>query len=172
MKKPALKSPTPIRAKMIAPCGMNCGVCIGHLREKNRCAGCLAAGADKVKHCAVCRIRNCGEAGNPKSGSCIRCAKFPCLLIRHLDKRYRTRYGMSMIENLENIREIGLREFVVREKVRWRCPHCGGILSVHRPNCISCGQVKLMAFPLPRRINPDGRLATHRVARCETRSKG
>ena len=27
-------------ATLIAPCGMNCGICVGHLREKNRCAGC------------------------------------------------------------------------------------------------------------------------------------
>jgi hypothetical protein len=26
---------------MIAPCGMNCGLCIGHLREKKPCGGCF-----------------------------------------------------------------------------------------------------------------------------------
>jgi hypothetical protein len=26
---------------MIAPCGMNCGICIGHLREKRPCGGCF-----------------------------------------------------------------------------------------------------------------------------------
>ncbi len=25
---------------LIAPCGMNCGTCLGYLREKNKCVGC------------------------------------------------------------------------------------------------------------------------------------
>jgi hypothetical protein len=25
---------------LIAPCGMNCGVCMAYLREKNKCPGC------------------------------------------------------------------------------------------------------------------------------------
>jgi hypothetical protein len=28
---------------------------------------------------------------------------------------------MSMIENLDNIRELGIRKFVKNEKVRWDC---------------------------------------------------
>ncbi|MFA5801027.1 MAG: hypothetical protein WC911_00980 [Thermoleophilia bacterium] len=43
----------------------------------------------------------------------------------HLDKRYRTKYGMSMIENLEIIRQVGVRDIFRREKQRWACPKCG-----------------------------------------------
>ena len=29
-----------IKTRLIAPCGMNCAVCLGYLREKNKCPGC------------------------------------------------------------------------------------------------------------------------------------
>jgi hypothetical protein len=55
-----------------------------------------------------------------------------------LDKRYRTKYGMSMIENLNNIENLGIRQFVRNEIERWRCPECGGMICVHKPACIYC----------------------------------
>jgi len=44
-----------------------------------------------------------------------------------------------MIENLENIRDYGIREFIKIEKSRWKCPECGKILCVHREDCEYCG---------------------------------
>ena len=29
-----------MKSELIAPCGMNCGICYGYLREKNKCPGC------------------------------------------------------------------------------------------------------------------------------------
>ncbi len=60
--------------------------------------------------------------------------------MKRLDKRYRTKYGMSMIENLTSIRERGLDEFVAGERVRWTCPGCGGVICTHRPECVYCGR--------------------------------
>lgn len=65
--------------------------------------------------------------------------KFLCARLRQLDKRDRAKYGMSMMENLERIRDMGLDEFVAHERVRWVCAECGGILCVHRTDCISSG---------------------------------
>jgi hypothetical protein len=28
------------RKELVAPCGMNCGICIAYLREKNKCPSC------------------------------------------------------------------------------------------------------------------------------------
>ena len=70
---------------------------------------------------------------------CFECSRFPCERLRHLDKRYRTKYGMSMLENLESIRKVGVRDFVKNQRTKWTCPHCGEILCVHRPQCLSCG---------------------------------
>ncbi len=47
---------------------------------------------------------------------------------------------MSMIENLENIKEFGIRKFVRSEKVRWSCPECGGTICVHKGYCFGCGK--------------------------------
>ena len=60
--------------------------------------------------------------------------------LRQLDKRYRSKYGMSMIENLDEIQRLGVRQFVRNQKERWTCPECGAeLLSVHRPQCLICG---------------------------------
>jgi predicted RNA-binding Zn-ribbon protein involved in translation (DUF1610 family) len=56
-----------------------------------------------------------------------------------LDNRYRTKYVMSMIDNLKNIREFGIRVFIKNEKEKWACPECGEIICVHKENCIFCG---------------------------------
>jgi hypothetical protein len=125
---------------LIAPCGMNCGLCIGYLRVKNRCPGCLAGDAGKNKSCVQCRIKTCPELSAAEGRFCHECVEFPCARLRQLDKRYRTKYGMSMVENLETIRDIGLEGFVAREKERWKCANCGGVVCVHRPNCLYCGQ--------------------------------
>ncbi|MBT3273226.1 MAG: DUF3795 domain-containing protein [Spirochaetales bacterium] len=124
---------------MIAPCGMNCALCIGHLRVKNRCPGCRdSRDALKPRHCVICRIKTCEESGKPNK-YCFECSSFPCRRLRDLDKRYRTKYGMSMIENLEFIRDFGIRKFVAHEKERWACPECGNAVSVHRDECARCG---------------------------------
>jgi hypothetical protein len=121
-----------MKANLIAPCGMNCGICMAFLREKNRCPGCRSLG---VKH-PKCRIRNCADMNGRY---CFSCSGFPCRLLKNLDKRYRKKYGMSMIENLESIRAVGIRKFVTSEKERWACPGCGGTINVHRHCCSICG---------------------------------
>jgi hypothetical protein len=123
----------------IATCGMNCAICIGHLRAKNKCAGCNGDDKNKPKHCVLCRIKNCDQLNQAASHFCYVCDKFPCTRLKQLDKRYRSNYGMSMIENLLAIQEIGLDVFVRQEQDRWRCSHCGALLSVHRNACLNCG---------------------------------
>ena len=134
-----MNTPDSITPEMIAPCGMNCALCIGHLRERKPCAGCLGTDIGKPSHCVVCRIKLCPGMKKGGENFCFTCATFPCPRLRQLDKRYRAKYGMSMIENLDHIRELGLKEFVSRERGRWTCPKCGGVICVHRESCIFCG---------------------------------
>jgi len=121
--------------QLIAPCGMNCGVCMAYLREKNKCPGCRTPDKSKPITRVGCKIKTCH---NLKSKFCFTCEDFPCDNLTHLDKRYRTRYHMSMIENLENIKRLGIKEFLKNEKIRWTCPKCGGIIYVHKGYCIDC----------------------------------
>ena len=124
---------------LIAPCGMNCGVCIGHLREERPCGGCFKKDdPNKPKVCRSCVIVNCELLSQNKSGFCYECEKYPCTRLRNLDKRYRTKYGMSMIENLAYIKNHGLGSFLNSEEERWKCKVCGSGLSVHRDYCLNC----------------------------------
>jgi len=128
---------TNIPSILIATCGMNCGICMAYLRDKNRCAGCNVDSPQKLKHCSVCSIKNCTErTGN--SQFCFDCKKYPCIRLRQLDKRYRTKYSMSVIENLNGIRDSGLEPFMEIENTRWACPQCGNQVCVHNKKCYHC----------------------------------
>jgi hypothetical protein len=134
-------APLGIEPTMIARCGMDCALCYAHLRVKNRCVGCNGADDTKPNQCRVCRIKHCEEPGQGARDFCYECSRFPCARLRQLDKRYRTKYGMSMVENLERIRDVGLDAFVAQECERWKCAECGSLICVHRADCVYCGRV-------------------------------
>lgn len=124
---------------LIASCGMNCGLCIGHLREKRPCGGCFKINdVNKPNICRTCKIVNCNKLAETESGFCYDCISFPCNRLKQLDKRYRTKYGMSMIENLANIQIFGLDAFIKNEEAKWKCKICGSGLCVHRDFCLIC----------------------------------
>jgi uncharacterized protein DUF3795 len=130
---------------MIAPCGMNCALCLANFRDAKGCRGCKSSDENKPYHCIACSIKNCEYLAKSKSKSksklCYDCEKFPCTRLKRLDKRYRTKYSMSMIENLESIRDNGIRFFIKTEKDRWKCQKCGKTLCVHREACVNCGEI-------------------------------
>jgi hypothetical protein len=143
-----MKSENMINAEFIAPCGMNCGICSGHLRDKKSCPGCRGNALEQPVYCASCRIRNCAEFKDGQKSFCFECASFPCLRLRQLDKRYRLRYGMSMLENLKMLKTVGLPAFVQQEQTRWACPQCDGIICVHKGTCVKCGSKRADGFSL------------------------
>jgi len=55
-----------------------------------------------------------------------------------LDKRYRTKYHMSMIENLEFIRDYSPEQFLKKEDEEWKCPKCGEVICCHNGLCLNC----------------------------------
>lgn len=115
-----------INKDMIAPCGMDCAVCRGHLRDKKPCAGCNHPDENMPGYCISCKMRNCKER---KGKYCFDCKDFPCDRLKRLDERYRAKYGMSEIENLEFIRDKGVDKFLEFERKRWEKD--GGIFCVH-----------------------------------------
>jgi len=129
-----------MKSSLIAPCGMNCSICMAYLRDKNKCPGCRLFNKNEPVTIAKCKIKNCATFKSSKLKFCFKCKKFPCERIKHMDKRYRTKYNMSTIENLGNIKKFGLIEFVKNEKIRWTCSQCGGTINVHRGYCNSCGK--------------------------------
>lgn len=110
---------------LIAPCGMNCGLCVMYLRNENKCPGCMS-GRKVNSRCIKCGIKLCK---NRKGKYCFDCDKFPCERLKRLDTRYKERYGMSEIANLETIKERGIEPFLLEEEKKWVNPD--GIFCVH-----------------------------------------
>jgi len=137
-----------IDPSMIAPCGMDCALCIAYVRERKPCNGCEGPDEGKPRHCVECAIKLC-PIRSDEGRFCFECEVYPCNRLERLDKRYRANYGMSMIENLESIRESGLEAFVANEAVRWVCPKCGDVICVHRDVCLSCGRERATRPPHP-----------------------
>lgn len=133
--------------KLIAPCGMNCGICVSYLAGKTElnkkgfnktyCEGCLPCS----KSCNL--KRECSLLRKGAVRFCFQCENYPCKRLKALDKRYRTKYHMSMLENLEFIKEHGVEKFLEKEKSKWRCPKCGGVICCHNGLCLSCEVEKL-----------------------------
>ncbi len=129
--------------KLIAPCGMNCVLCVSYLAMKNDlnnkgfqkryCPGCLPRG----KNCTFMKDQ-CALLRKGLVRFCYECEDFPCNRLKALDKRYSTKYHMSMIENLEFIKEHGIESFLKKEETKWRCPECGSEICCHNGLCMSC----------------------------------
>lgn len=124
----------------IAPCGLNCRVCYAAMRKTgNRCPGCRGDDTHRAQSRVVCRIKTCSQRNENKK-YCFSSDHYPCSRLRQLDDRYRRKYGMSVIENLDRIKDVGIRRFVRSENSRWICVSCGKKLYVHRADCLGCGR--------------------------------
>lgn len=133
---------------LIAPCGMNCGVCVNYMAmkhdlkrkgfERSYCPGCLPRG----KNCTFMGER-CGLLGKGLVRFCYQCPDFPCRRLKALDKRYRTKYHLSMLANLVFMKEQGMESFLKKEEATWRCPECGGTICCHNGLCLDCSLDKL-----------------------------
>ena len=125
-----------IENSMLAPCGMNCMVCYRFCNSKKRCDGCINNSKYKPKSCVNCKIKNC--VNDNKLKHCFECEAFPCKLIKNLEKSYK-RYNVSLIQNSQQARQYGIEKFLESEAELWRCPHCGGVISLHDAQCSECG---------------------------------
>ena len=126
------------KSKLIAVCGINCSLCYAYQRKKNTCPGCRHLQGDMPISISNCKIRNCDLIKNEKVQYCYECQEYPCKPLKQLDKRYRTKYDMSEIENLEYIKKYGIRKFLKKEEEKWKCPACGGTICVHKKYCLVC----------------------------------
>ena len=125
---------------LIAPCGMNCSICMAYLRKRNKCPGCRESDINKLITRVICKIKTCEILTKNGLTFCYECKNFPCDNLKHLDKRYSTKYHMSMIENLGNIKKLGIGQFLINEKTRWTCTECRGTICVHKGICFNCGK--------------------------------
>ena len=129
-----------LKPELIAPCGMNCQICLAYFgytvsgkKRKQTCTGCR----QRLRPCAFIK-KHCEELSKKRIDYCFECKDFPCDSLKKLDKRYREKYQMSMIENLEYIKEKGMASFLKQQEDRYRCPECGGMICVHDKQCYTC----------------------------------
>jgi hypothetical protein len=125
----------------VSRCGVNCGLCVGYF-------GYNMDGTKKDAPCGGCRTMEdlCGFVKNnckklaPKSviAYCFECSDFPCENMKKADKYYSQKYGASLIENLKYIKNHGLEAFTKREKEKWKCQTCGGVICIHTKRCYNC----------------------------------
>jgi len=124
---------------IIAPCGINCSLCRAYVRDRNPCPGCRGEASNKSNSCLNCAVKNCKELAAGGYQFCYSCASYPCAKLLHLDLRYRTRYRVGVIANLERLQAVGAGRFVDEEAAKWSCPQCGARLCMHKPQCLNCG---------------------------------
>ena len=129
-----------MKTELIAPCGMNCSICIGFFgytmsgnKRKMKCIGCNPSG----KSCAHLK-KYCNKLTKKEIEYCYECNDFPCKQIQKLDDKYRKRFDYSTIDNLKYIKENGMEKFLKKQEKKYKCPKCGGIICVHNGKCYSC----------------------------------
>ncbi|MFC1913854.1 DUF3795 domain-containing protein [Chloroflexota bacterium] len=136
--------------ELIAPCGMNCGLCSRHLAFKNA----IRNKGIRMAYCSGCRPRDrqcaflkkgCNLLLGGQVQYCYECNDFPCANLLKLDKKYRTNFRMSMIGNLEYIRKYGITQFLDKQEEQWKCSNCGEVICCHNGMCFKCGLEKLRA---------------------------
>jgi len=137
-------SQEPKPADLVAPCGMNCAICKAYIalthdvpRARGKvtyCAGCKP----RAKNCYI--KRNCKKLTHNEIQFCFECNDMPCKNLSHLDKRYRERYAMSMVENQKTLKNKGIDGFLKNQAEKYRCPSCGDMVCVHDHKCYGCGK--------------------------------
>jgi hypothetical protein len=137
-----------MKEELIAPCGVDCSVCSGYLAFRHD----VRAKGMRMAYCKGCRPRDkkcaflkkiCELLLNNKIEFCYECEDFPCEQLKHIDERYKTLYRMSLVDNLNFIKEHGLQKFLENQKKKWECPDCGDVICCHNGICFNCGLEKL-----------------------------
>ena len=135
-----------IKEALVAPCGMDCSLCSAYLAYSHN----LPKEKGKISHCTGCRprnkqcaflIRECALLRDKKIDFCFDCSIYPCDNLKYLDHRYKTKYGLSFIENLNYVQENGLNKFISRQKRKYKCSKCGDVICIHNKKCYSCDKI-------------------------------
>jgi hypothetical protein len=124
---------------LIAPCGINCALCLAYQRTKNHCPGCRDKSQNVPEHRARCVIKNCETMAKNNWEDCSPCES-RCLRLKRLNKRYKEKYNTDIFENFNQIKDHGMDAFLEKQKEKWTCPQCGNLICMHRGFCMNCSK--------------------------------
>ena len=136
-----MKRSNPISEQLIAPCGMNCAICSRYLAyinnlKRSQCVGCRPS----KERCTYLFDKCTGVNSTSQDNAvfCFECDQYPCKHIDRMDDRYRKNYMMSVKDNLDFIKKRGVGKFIDEQYKKYRCPQCGGLISIHNKKCFQC----------------------------------
>jgi hypothetical protein len=138
-----MKKTKPGPEDLIAPCGMNCAICSRYLTYVNnlgrsKCTGCRPGNKKCSYLFEKCSGMNADLEGNETARFCFDCDQYPCKEIDRMDDRYRSKYHMSVKDNLLSINKIGIVRFTEEQNEKYSCPRCAGFVSIHNGKCFEC----------------------------------
>jgi hypothetical protein len=152
--------------KLVAPCGLFCGACPAYIAthvnnaqaaaskpepgskpslRDMQCDGCLGGGRLPA-HAPKCAIRICAVE-KTKTGRCSECQEFPCSLITDFNNDGILHHA-EVLENLRQLRKMGIDDWTKREDAHWQCPKCQARLGWYDAECPKC------KAPRPDRLFP------------------
>ncbi len=123
---------------MVAPCGLDCSLCGQALKAEGSCPGCLGPDEGKPAFCRErCSIITCAKLKSSGYRFCDECSEFPCDACAERESRYMSQYLMreSPFSNIADIRRLGMDDFLTKQREKWTCKLCGGVICVHTGIC-------------------------------------
>jgi hypothetical protein len=156
---------------LVAPCGLYCGACPMYLASQQKdgqkiealhkqfssgnmklavedllCDGCIANGRI-ASFCRKCGIRDCASK-KTKSQRCSECSDFACSRITGFNNDGMLHHA-EVLENLRQLRGMGIKEWTKHEAARWSCPQCKSQISWYDAECSKCRTKRSdLLFPL------------------------
>ena len=146
---------------LVSVCGTYCGACPMYINNKPGdkqkrkemferyagrpmnvnldnlvCDGCLSDGR-LAFHCKNCKMRLCA-ADKPDVTRCSDCPDFPCSRMTDFSNDGKLHHA-ELLDNLRNLKKMGIKDWAKHEKERWTCPKCSNSLSWYDPACSNCG---------------------------------
>ena len=128
--------------EMIAPCGLDCSLCMFAQAKEKPCLGCNVDSDSKPAFCASwCKIIPCEKRLKNGYEFCDECPDYPCEDMMERETRYTTAYPLkeSPMQNLKDIRAMGMEAFLEQQRKRFTCAKCGGPICIHNGICRDCG---------------------------------
>jgi hypothetical protein len=146
---------------LVAPCGLYCGACPMYLATQSKdekkinglvkqfsagpvklkkedilCDGCI--GNDRVaSFCRECAMRKCAS-GKEGVTRCSDCKDEPCDKVTKFNNDGMPHHG-EVLENLNQLKKMGIAKWAKHEKERWSCPKCGLQMAWYDSKCSECG---------------------------------